>query len=115
MPFDGFVMAAVAAELAERAGGAFVDQVYQPGDARVVLALTGRGPRQFWLFSAEPEAARCHALTGKMPVPRGSAGKMPAPLPAFCMLLRKHLRGARLHTVEQLNFDRVLRLTFSRG
>src|SRR5947207_927501 len=45
MPFDGFVMAAVAAELAERAAGALVDQVYQPGDARIVLALTGRGPR----------------------------------------------------------------------
>src|SRR5437016_6485090 len=114
MPFDGFVMAAVAAELAERAAGAFVDQVYQPGDARIVLALTGRGPRQFWLFSVEPEAARCHAFAGKMPAPPSSTGKLPVAPSSFCMLLRKHLRGARLQAIEQPRLDRVLRLTFSR-
>ena len=95
-------------------GGVF-DQVYQPGDARIVLALTGRGPRQFWLFSIEPEAARCHASAGKMPVASSSTGGMPVPPSSFCMLLRKHLRGARLQAVEQPRFDRVLRLTFSRG
>jgi predicted ribosome quality control (RQC) complex YloA/Tae2 family protein len=36
-------------------------------------------------------------------------------VPPFCLLLRKHLRGARLQAVEQIRFDRVLRLAFSRG
>lgn len=106
MTFDGFVMAAVAAELRGEMG-AFVDQVYQPGATELVFAFTGRGPRALWLCSADAQAARCHALSERP--------EMPAAPPAFCMLARKHLRGGRLEAVEQVGFDRVLRLTVNRS
>jgi predicted ribosome quality control (RQC) complex YloA/Tae2 family protein len=106
MTFDGFVMAAVVAEM-QSALGAFVDQVYQPDAARVVLALTGRGPRRFWLFSVAAAEARCHLVSARPETPDTP--------PTFCMLLRKHLRGAHLEAVEQPQFDRVGRLTFARG
>jgi predicted ribosome quality control (RQC) complex YloA/Tae2 family protein len=107
MPFDGFVLAAVLAEVERECRGAFVDQVYQPSAARVAVAFTGRGPRRFLLLAIDPEAARCHLLPAKPEVPESP--------PACCMLLRKELRGARLQVVTQPRFDRVARLGFERG
>ena len=37
---------------------------------------------------------------------------MPMVPPAFAMLLRKHLKNARLEKIEQLGFDRILKFTF---
>jgi predicted ribosome quality control (RQC) complex YloA/Tae2 family protein len=105
--YDSFCMAAAVQEL--RAGylGAFVDQVYQPEELLVVLAFTGRGPRRFWLFSSDARWARSHETRTRRPSPEHP--------PNFCMLLRKHLDGARLTEVEQVRFDRILRLRFRRG
>lgn len=100
-------MAAVADELRASCAGAFVDQVHQPEALAVVLAFTGRGPRRYWLLSSDARWPRCHATT----VRRSN----PVVPPNFCMLLRKHLGGAHLESVEQVRFDRVLRLEFRRG
>lgn len=107
MNYDSFCMAAIADELRAGVLDAFVDQVYQPDPLVVVLAITGRGPRRFWLFSSDARWPRAHATTLRRPNPDTP--------PAFCMLLRKHLNGSRLAEVEQVRFDRVLRLTFRRG
>ena len=37
---------------------------------------------------------------------------MPMVPPSFAMLLRKHLKNARLEKVEQLGFDRILKFSF---
>src|SRR5207302_2397292 len=71
------------------------------------LAFTGRGPRRFWLLSADARWPRAHAARARRPGPETP--------PGFCMLLRKHLGGSRLVEAEQVRFDRVLRLTFRRG
>jgi predicted ribosome quality control (RQC) complex YloA/Tae2 family protein len=105
--YDSFCMAAVADELRARCLGAFVDQVYQPEPLTVLLAFTGRGPRSYWLFSSDARWPRAHATRERRPSP-------PHP-PGFCMLLRKHLAGAHLSEVEQVRFDRILRLTFRRA
>lgn len=107
MNYDSFCMAAALDELRGSCSGAFVDQVYQPGRLEVVLAFTGRGPRRLWLFSSDAARARAHAIPVRKPGPETP--------PGFCMLLRKHLGGAHLTGVEQVRFDRVLRLTFRRG
>ncbi|MBI3909591.1 MAG: NFACT family protein [Armatimonadetes bacterium] len=106
MNFDSFVLAAVASELNR---GAFIDQVYQPDDLTVALALSGRGERRLWLFSADARHARAHLI------PAAARPPSPASPPGFCMLLRKHLRGARLVEADQPRFDRVLRLRVTRG
>lgn len=107
MNYDSFCMAAAAAELRAACLGAFVDQVYQPEPLLVLLAFTGRGRRRFWLASADARWPRAHLTTERRENPQ-----VP---PGFCMLLRKHLDGARLEDVEQVRFDRILRLTFRRG
>jgi predicted ribosome quality control (RQC) complex YloA/Tae2 family protein len=105
--YDSFCMAAAAAELRASCLGAFVDQVYQPDPLAVVLAFTGRGPRRFWLLTSDARWPRAHATGVRRPSPDTP--------PGFCMLARKHLGGAHLTAVEQVRFDRILRLTFGRG
>ncbi|HEU4753475.1 MAG TPA: NFACT family protein [Armatimonadota bacterium] len=107
MNYDSFCLAAAVEELRDTCLGAFVDQVYQPEPRLVLLAFTGGGPRRQWLFSSDARWPRAHATAERRANP-------PSP-PGFCMLLRKHLSGARLAEVEQVRFDRILRLTFRRG
>src|SRR5437588_8953978 len=107
MTFDTFVAAAVAAEAEREAGGAWVDQVHQPGPHELVLSLNARGGKQRWLFSVEARFARVHRDPGRR--------ENPAQPPNFCMLLRKHLNGGRLVAIEQPAFDRVLHWHIRRG
>ncbi|MEW6226986.1 MAG: NFACT RNA binding domain-containing protein [Bacillota bacterium] len=103
--FDGIVMAAVAAELNGTLPGARVDSIYQP--ARLDLLIVARRPGQnIPLFaSCEPSTARAHISH----VDREN----PVAPPAFCMLLRKRLLGARVAFVRQRDLDRVLEVGFS--
>ncbi|MEW6301084.1 MAG: NFACT RNA binding domain-containing protein [Thermodesulfobacteriota bacterium] len=104
MTFDGIVMAAAAAELHKLLEGARVDSVYQPGklDVLIVARQPGRGIPI--IASAEASCARVHVSFAERENP-------PAP-PAFCMLLRKHLVGARIARVAQRGLDRVLEIGF---
>ncbi len=107
MPFDSVVVAAVAAELRREASDAQVVKVYQPSPLEVLLHLRAGGRRLLWLVSADPQAFRCHFVSAAPPNP-------PEP-PQFCMVLRKHLEGARLIAVEQNGLERVVTLRFLRS
>lgn len=107
MNYDSFCLAAILRELEAGCVGAFVDQAYQPEPLTVTLVFSGRGARQYWLLSADARWPRAHAITARRPNPETP--------PQFAMLLRRHLVGSRLITVEQPRFDRILRLTFGRG
>ncbi|MCR4401764.1 MAG: NFACT family protein [Firmicutes bacterium] len=104
MTFDGIVMAAVAAELAGSLEGARVDAVYQPGKLDVLLIARRLGKSVRVVMSAEASCARVHLTRAER--------ENPAFPPAFCMLLRKHLVGARIARVEQRNLDRILEIGF---
>lgn len=105
MSFDGLMLAGVTAEVAATIAGARVNKVYQPGDHEIVLHLWGRAANHKLLLSAHPQHARLHLTELSFENP-------PTP-PAFCMLLRKHLEGSRLLSIEQPEWERVAVLRFS--
>lgn len=105
MTFDGVVMAAVAAELSGALEGARVDSVYQPGKLDVLIVARRPGQSVPVVVSAEASCARVHVSFAER--------ENPAVPPAFCMLLRKHLVGARITRVEQRNLDRILEIGFT--
>lgn len=107
MNYDSFCLAAALRELDATCLGAFLDQVYQPEPLTITLAFSGRGPRRYWLLSADARWPRAHAITARRPNPETP--------PHFATLLRHHLGGCRLLAAEQPRFDRILRLTFGRG
>ena len=98
MAFDAFYMGAVLDEI-RSLGDARVDKLHQPSRDMVILHLKGRENRAKLLINPNPAAPRLH-LTESNP-------ENPAQPPMFCMLLRKHLLGARLTAVEQPAMERA--------
>ena len=103
MAFDAFYLSAVLAEI-RQLGEARVDKIHQPSRDTVILHLKGRETRAKLLIAANPAAPRLHLTTATPENP-------PEP-PMFCMLLRKHLSGARLAEVSQLPMERCAIFTF---
>ena len=103
MPFDGIFLSAVCRSLSP-AVGAKADKIYQPTPGELILVLRGPSFAGRLLLCADPSAPRMH-LTGTRP-------DNPAQAPAFCMLLRKALAGARLRAVRQMGLDRLVTLEF---
>ena len=104
MAFDAFFLAAVMEEIRDRTAEARVDKIHQPSRDTVILQLKCREGRQKLLFALNPTAPRLH-LTASNP-------ENPAEPPMFCMLLRKHLLGARLLRMEQIPMERCAMFTF---
>ncbi len=103
MAFDAFYLSAVIDEI-RQLGEARIDKIHQPSRDTVILQLKGRDTRAKLLFAANPAAPRLH-LTAASP-------ENPAEPPMFCMLLRKHLSGARLHSITQPPMERAATFTF---
>ena len=104
MPLDALCLSGVVHELNTALAGAKVDKIYQPGRDEIVLALRAPAGNVRLLLSANPNQPRLH-LT-QLPL------ENPDKPPMFCMLLRKHLSGARLLAVEQVPLERVVHLRF---
>jgi predicted ribosome quality control (RQC) complex YloA/Tae2 family protein len=108
MQTDALTLAAVSDELATVALGARVEDVIQPTPQSVALLLYGQGAKHWLVIAAHPQLANMH-LAGSRP------RKLVNDPPAFVMLLRKHLVGARLIALRQPRWERVIELAFARG
>ena len=104
MAFDAFYLSAVLKELHELSEPK-VEKIHQPARDTVILHLRHREGRCKLLFAMNPTAPRLHLTTANPENP-------PEP-PMFCMLLRKHLSGARLIGVSQPPMERCAIFTFS--
>ena len=104
MAFDAFFLSAVLEEVREKCIGARIDKIHQPSRDTLILQLHSREHRAKLLFAANPTAPRLH-LTAASP-------ENPAEPPMFCMLLRKHLMGAKLSGVSQPPMERCATFTF---
>ena len=104
MAFDAFFLSAVLAEIEEKTPGARVEKIHQPSRDTVILHLKCQDSRQKLLFGMNPTAPRLH-LTAANP-------ENPAEPPMFCMLLRKHLSGARLASVNRIPMERWAEFVF---
>ena len=104
MAFDAFFLTAVLSEIREKTAGARVEKIHQPSRDTLILHLKGQEGRHKLLFAANPAAPRLHLTTSNPENP-------PEP-PMFCMLLRKHLSGARLVDIQQIPMERWAGFTF---
>ena len=104
MAFDAFFLSAVLEEIRQKAAGARVEKIHQPSRDTIILLLRCESGREKLLFAPNPAAPRLH-LTEANP-------ENPAQPPMFCMLLRKHLSGARLNSISQPPMERAATFTF---
>lgn len=109
MYIDAITLATVADEWSTLLAGARIETVIQPTEYALALqcympASQGQGGKSRWLYlSAHPQLARAHLTTLKPP-------KITSEPPPFVMLLRKHLEGARIETIVQPRWERVLEI-----
>lgn len=92
-------------EMEEMLIGAKIDKIYQPSREELILALRWNGGSGKVLFSSSASAPRVHFTEAAIDNPK-------AP-PMFCMLMRKHLTGAKLVSIEQFGLERLLHFSFS--
>ena len=105
MPLDAIVLTALRRELTESLTGAKVDRIGMPEKDLLILSLRSReqGTARL-LLSLRPGSARIHLTQQSF--------ENPAQPPMFCMLLRKHLLGARITGFEQPEGERLIALRF---
>ena len=104
MAFDAFFLSAVLEEVREKCIGARIDKIHQPSRDTLILQMHSRDHRTKLLFAANPTAPRLHLTT--------ASPENPAEPPMFCMLLRKHLMGAKLSEVTQPPMERCATFIF---
>ena len=104
MAFDAFFLSAVLDEIRDKATGARVDKIHQPSRDTVILQLKCNHGREKLLFAPNPANPRLHLTT--------ASPENPAEPPMFCMLLRKHIGGARLAQVNQIPMERWAEFVF---
>ena len=105
MPLDALCLSAAAKELQTVLPGCRVDKVQQPERDVLLLTLRGDGEVNRLLISAGSGTARVHLTAQNR--------ENPAEPPMFCMLLRKHLVGGRILSVEQPGCERLYILRFA--
>ena len=110
MPFDAGMFAATVYEIEKNAIGARIEKIHQPEKEEIVFVfhdvkIDGVRKGLRLVINAgtnNPKISFSHI-----------AKENPAIPPMFCLLMRKHLSGARLESAVQLGFERALMLEFS--
>ena len=104
MAFDAGMLACCIHEIATLSLDARVEKVFQPEKDEIVLQMRSREGGKRLLINAGSAAPRiCFTDAQK---------ENPAVPPMLCMLLRKHLQGAKLTDIRQAGFERVAILSF---
>jgi len=104
MAFDAGMLACVLGEIQTQLIGGKIEKIYMPQRDMVILVLKNGRDAFRLLINAGSSSPRLCITDEK--------AENPATPPMFCMMLRKHLGGAKLTGVDQLGFERVARFTF---
>lgn len=106
MSFDGVFTHAMVRELKDQLVTGRISKIHQPYENEVVLVIRAQGKNRRLLLSAHPSYARIQLTE--------IAYTNPENPPNFVMMLRKHLEGAILENIHQVENDRVVHFTFSK-
>lgn len=100
MPQDAFNLGVCAKELNALLTGGKINRIIQPEKDEVVFnVFTGESVLRFVLCASAAYARALITAKDKEP---------PLVAPNFCMLLRKHLLGGEILSVEQIGFERII-------
>ena len=105
MAFDAGMLSAVVNEIKVLSGGARIEKVYQPSRDELIIQMRSFEGGKRLLINAGGNNPRIGFTEATRENPQNP--------PMFCMLLRKHLSGARLDDVRQAGFERVVFLDFT--
>ena len=105
MPLDAIALSALAEELNNELSGGRIEKIHQPEREELMLIIKANRETKRLVVSANSSTARIH-FTDKNK-------ENPQTPPMFCMLLRKHLTGAKIESVKRVGFDRIIDISLS--
>ncbi|HLU21959.1 MAG TPA: NFACT RNA binding domain-containing protein [Bacillaceae bacterium] len=100
MPFDGFFTRAMVHELSDLLQSGRIGKIYQPFKNEIVFTIRSDRKNHRLLLSAHPSYARIQLTEDTFENPNEP--------PMFCMILRKHLEGAIIENITQVEMDRII-------
>lgn len=103
MAFDGIVTKTIINELNKNIIGAKINKVFEPTKNDIVLGLYCNGKNYALNICINPDNCRFHLTTYSKPNPQNA--------PNFCMLLRKHLIGSRIISINSYDLERTVQFT----
>lgn len=100
---DGLTLSASVIEMRSLIGGK-VEKIQQPEKYELLFSVHQNGENKRFIASSSSENCRLHITNEKRPSPIDA--------PNFLMLVRKHLAGARIVSVDQPKHDRIVIIGF---
>ena len=104
MAMDGFSVMALTDEINKVLSGSKIDKIQQTEHDELLISFFGLCGGKKLRLTANPAVARVCLTEDRK--------QSPETAPLFCMLLRKHLSGAKLISATQPDFERIIVLTF---
>lgn len=104
MAFDGIVTKSIVSELNNFIIGSKINKIFQPNKTDIILGLYGNGLNYALYISSNGNNSRLHLTTHSKP--------NPITAPNFCMLLRKHLLGSKIISINTVDLERVIEINF---
>ncbi len=102
MAFDGLVTTCIAQELNHKIVNGRIEKIHQPASEELLFQIRqGRTKYRLYLSASSSRAGLYLTET---------RDTNPASPPAFCMLLRKHLQGARIREIRQVDSERMIEI-----
>jgi len=100
LPFDGIVTKSIVDELSQKLVGGRVDKVLMPESDEIVLVIRAWSETHRLVLSASANYPRIHLTKVVKDNPQSP--------PNFCMLLRKHLSGSRILSIQFNDYERIV-------
>ncbi|WP_307257064.1 Rqc2 family fibronectin-binding protein [Oikeobacillus pervagus] len=100
MSFDGLFTKAMVFELKNLLQGGRINKIHHPFKNEIVLNIRSQGKNHKLLLSAHPSYARIQITN--------EAYENPKEPSMFCMMMRKHLEGAIMEDIQQIDLDRIV-------
>ncbi|MBP1924882.1 putative ribosome quality control (RQC) complex YloA/Tae2 family protein [Sedimentibacter acidaminivorans] len=104
MALDGIFLNSIKDDLNDKLIGGRIDKIYQPDKNEIIISVRNGGENYKLLISSVSSCPRIQ-LTNIV-------RKNPEQPPMFCMLMRKHLTGSYIREIKQIDFDRIIEITF---
>lgn len=104
MALDGLTCSLLARELNNELSGARIDKIFQPDKYTIFIHIRSNTGNKKLLVSFNPSAPRVHLTT--------TTRENPSMPPSFCMLLRKHMSGAKISSITCPDYERIIEISF---
>ncbi len=100
MAFDGLTIRALKNELDKKITGGIIRKIIQPEEHELLITVKSQSRTERLLISANASLPLIYLIPDNRQAPISA--------PNFCMLLRKHINGGRIVSIEQPSNERVL-------